>query len=78
MHLWTWCNPSLPRMRPILLPWHALGCLGFLKEASTCRIDAALDIGFYHVLGASELQLDRERADRIACTNMGTVPVAAS
>ncbi len=50
----------------------------YLKEASRCTIQASLDVGFYHVLVASELQLDREHVDRIACTNMGTVPVAAS
>jgi hypothetical protein len=50
---------------------------GFSKEASRCRIEAARAIGFSHGLVASALPLDRARAERIECTNMGTVPVAA-
>ena len=61
------------------LPWGpAIVCREYWKEASRCMIQASLDVGFYHVLVASELPLDCERVDRIECTNMGTVPVAAS
>jgi hypothetical protein len=38
---------------------------GFLKEASTCRIEEAFDISLYQVTIPSVLEVEGEVADRI-------------
>jgi hypothetical protein len=44
---------------------YVVGPHGFLKEASTCRIEALLDVRFYHPGVSSELELDGQCLHRL-------------
>src|SRR6266436_10382883 len=50
---------------------------GFLKEASTCRIEDALDIGCPQVSISSVLQIEGEVSDRIQRASSGSIAVTA-
>src|SRR5215471_4148917 len=55
-----------------------VGLHGFLKEASTCRIEAPLDICFYHRIVLSKLELEGELVHCILCPKMRTIPIATA
>src|SRR5438128_3543834 len=49
---------------------------GFLKEASTCRIEVSFDVRFYHIVVRAKLQMTGEVSHRISCPNLLPVTVA--
>src|SRR5438094_4680848 len=50
---------------------------GFLKEASTCRIEAAVDIGLHQIAISPVLQIEGEVSDRIQRPASGSIAVTA-
>src|SRR5262249_13542235 len=51
---------------------------GFSKEASRCRIEARLDVGFHHPGLSSELELDGQCIHRIQGAYLGPIPIATA
>jgi hypothetical protein len=49
-----------------------------LKEASTCRIEAPLDVCFYHRIVVSKLELEGELVHCILCPTVRTIPIATA
>jgi hypothetical protein len=48
---------------------------GFLKETSTCRIEAAADIGLHQIALSSVLPIEGEVADRLQRSTSGAIAV---